>query len=259
MFAEPGRPPSQARNAGILPVGSARWELWRRKALLGGVFRSLGWQQGRCLPPKRVDLAPVVLVGDLPRAVVELELLELREDTIPLLRTLRAVSSAGVEPAREAPSAAQERAAQRRRPRLPPAARRAASSGLTRGRVPRCGRSEPPAGAALGHPARGRSAAPARKTKPATQIRLTSGFTSARRKSVPSGSIWSAMRNRSSPLSLSDSDRRPRSRPAARRSSGSCPAAASRATRRRARRRRRRGSPRRSPLATPRAPDSAES
>ena len=171
--------PSRAVNAGILPVGSARWEFWRRKALLGRVFRSLGWQQGRRLPPKRIDLFPVVLVRDLPGAVVELELLELPEDAISLLRLCeRLVGSAPA--AREAPSPAGT-GPQRRRPRPPPAARRAGAQGSRAGErlaaaVPNVSRR---CSLASGQRA---IAAPARKTKPAIQSRLTSGFTSTSEK-----------------------------------------------------------------------------
>src|SRR5262249_17258052 len=44
---------------------------------------------------------------------------------------------------------------------------------------------------------------PRRKTSPASQMRLTSGFTNTRKYTVPFGSICSAITNRSSPVSLS--------------------------------------------------------
>ena len=135
-------------------------------------------QRGRCGLPERAELAAVVVVGDLPGAMVELELLERRERTVALLDERRA----------EPPRPRSARRAGRRRPtaRGGTAARRAATaraasatpaasaSAVTRARA----RVSSRAGAARARPARARPPSRAGRRCPAIQIRLTSGLTS---------------------------------------------------------------------------------
>ena len=132
--------------------------------------------------PERADERAVVVVADLARAVVELELLERRERAVALLDRARAAAPRPRSARRAVVVARPARAgtAARRAGRRPP---RAATPSSQRepvmpGRV-RAVRTSRRCSRASGHSA---TAEPTRKTMPAIQIRFTSGLTSTLKK-----------------------------------------------------------------------------
>ena len=233
--AAPAQEPARQR-----PPGPSRRAMKTFRVRAGQPF--LRRRRAPAAPPppaaQRPDEVAVVLVGDLARAVVELELLQRGERPVALLREREPRRRSGVElvelvrPARARAGTAARRARRRRREdrgeherECSPAADGAA--GLV------VARREPPLLARVG-PERD-DASRARKTSPASQIRLTSGFTKMRRYTVPSSFTCSAITNRSSPGQVvrADADLVETCCSAPRSCRSSCPARACRARRRR--------------------------
>ena len=141
-------------------------------------------ERRRDLATQRADLRAVILVGDRAGAMVELELLERRERTVarfeqlePTLLVLVEIVRARRTPAR-ARVGTEARPRRRRRRRAPQRARERGST-CRRGGRPRGARATSlRCSRRSGHSV---ISEPRRKTRPASQMRLTSGLTKTRK------------------------------------------------------------------------------
>src|SRR5919108_693509 len=154
---------------------------------------------GRLTPQRRHELA-VVLVRDLPGAMVELELLERLESAVtllcqrdaPLLLTCERLQPVAprLRVEEERPGDEEDACDGQQHPENDGEGHAWAGASRYRATRRRCSR-------ASGHRA---ISAPPTNTNPANQMKLTSGFTSAFRWTEPPGLIWSAIRKRSPPF-----------------------------------------------------------